>query len=732
MLGLALASLERIMQQSEHEQLKKQLCDGNFFKENRVLILLDGFDEASPESQCEELHNFLTTDSARRQPLQYDVILSTRPGYTSSYYAPKQLVEVVGFDTTEQKTSYIKAHFAYEKNSKSKIAIVQKVLQENENLNTLAETPLLLTFICLLHENIQSGSLFEIYSSIIWYLLDRYQKSFPEEKVPMLFSHQSITSQNELLTIQNDYLKFPALIRLGKMAFQMFQTVEFTDADLEKYQIPEIIVSVGLLRKEERRDKSLRIITEYVFPHRTFQEFLAGGMWYFWPEIELSLPESAKAQKFAHIFHKSVDHCSEEEKEFVERIRMDELEKYIWRIALKANFEMEQQLLSFFRRYETLAIDLSIFPKKSDKSRFLNAYLKECKNLTGLVVYSSLDAKAKLSSTIKLSHLYSLQTVHFLNIMIIDKVSNNIFSAVTLPVACDSQFKGVIFTGCEFRAHHFLKTLEAIRTNALKTTTLGFVRTEVREPATKVKNQDISAVMGYFSSADFFSSIYVPEIENFPLSADNQENNELAQLTSNTPCPSLLHVLGKIKCAKEIKITELLPQFKPLFQKKLAELFPSSFEGNLPLFERLVKLDVANCFYILSNNSFPLLKEFSFESSIVDNDKWQKLAGDIGDQKHLTKLSLLKMPPYFEPLTQLQCSHCIEEFIIEIVDEVWPLENGANATLSLLARNMLRLRAVHISTNYSSVISFIDEYNIRETGKLRLEEFDFIPEWCNL
>ena len=154
-----------------------------FFKENRVLLLLDGYDESSPRKHCEELENLLRS-SVRIEP-PCDIVISTRPGNLTKQTEMKNrfvCAQVLGFTTPEQKSKYISNHFpSTETNFRESIESVEKLLKSNNQLNRIAASPLLLTFICLMHDENKINKkifkkkaddlLLDLYCNIICWLL---------------------------------------------------------------------------------------------------------------------------------------------------------------------------------------------------------------------------------------------------------------------------------------------------------------------------------------------------------------------------------------------------------------------------------------------------------------------------------------------------------------------------------------------------------------------------------
>jgi predicted NACHT family NTPase len=229
---------------------QKIVTDVKWFKDgHKVLVLLDGFDE-SIKKQCTELDSYLTKDSIDKHPL-FNIVMTTRPGHLPAelkeHIGRFVFGEVLGFTTDEQKMNYISNHFSknrveaesihlflkskevqevtttkqkdvyvsnHFKNTeidaiKGEALSVYVMLQSNRSLRELAETPLFLTFICLVNKQIINGILLDLYCNIVRWLLDRHQKIHQDSiDVPSLFEYHPEPSSYELRkdTIINKWL----------------------------------------------------------------------------------------------------------------------------------------------------------------------------------------------------------------------------------------------------------------------------------------------------------------------------------------------------------------------------------------------------------------------------------------------------------------------------------------------------------------------------------------------
>ena len=382
---LVISYLMAYLEKQEHDEILRLITNKQYCRDHRISILLDGYDESSLDKQCEELHQFLTA-STKKKPLMFDVVLTTRPGYLSKHRGKEGryiFADILGFKSEEQKKKYILNHFSKkDKNDYvANIAAVHELLQSNEGLNKMAETPLFLTFICLVYDRVIDGTVLELYLNIIWWMLDRHQNDFPGRDVPKLLGFQRKRDRDKFEIIEESYLEFPQLLFLGETALTHLEMNVFSKSDLTENKLELIIEQVGLLRKEVKRDKSFQTVTEYYFPHRTIQEFLAALSFFLSQQKNYITDDN-----FINIFKKNINKDDSDDNN--DDSMMNEFEKFLWRIVSSRKLEITlARRCNFFSRCASICLDLSIFKDFAD----CNLCLGNCSNVTDLKLYSSAD-----------------------------------------------------------------------------------------------------------------------------------------------------------------------------------------------------------------------------------------------------------------------------------------------------------------------------------------------------
>ncbi len=147
-IDMALHGLEKI-------GLKQNVC--NFIKENvskcNILVILDGYDEAI-DGQCRELNDILSSYGNEKK-LNFDLIVTRRPTAVINRKKNVTFLDIIGFDTKEKQKEYIEKHFANSEDKDKEIKSVMEKVEGNWSYRQMAETPLLLTFICLVHSQLR-------------------------------------------------------------------------------------------------------------------------------------------------------------------------------------------------------------------------------------------------------------------------------------------------------------------------------------------------------------------------------------------------------------------------------------------------------------------------------------------------------------------------------------------------------------------------------------------------
>ena len=422
------------LRQTDCGKIADFIDDKQFCMKHEILVLLDGYDESNLEEQCNELNTFLSTTTQIRS-LCFDVVLTTRPGYLSQYRGLGRFMfaDILGFTTEVQKRKYISNHFSAEEGKESSIAAVHQLLESNSAMNKLAETPLFLTFICLIYKQIELNyniTILELYCNIVWWLLDRHQKDFPNKDVPYLFGFEQKLKGDKFLIIQDNYLQFPQLYCLGYLALKNIEIDIIKQSDLDEFQIRPICEQVGLLRKEEERGRFFRRTQSFHFPHRTIQEFLAALSYFIGTQTSSTNVKDFMIRK---IFNKKISSD--------DVAIMTEYEKFLWRIVTSDDSPVSPEIRSnFFQSYSTLVLDLDLFSSSAEISfRHLKTYLGKCSNMTRLMLYlNSMVFDCQLSC----SDLPVLESMIFLDCKF---QGNSQFSCADLPVLESMDFNGCTF-----------------------------------------------------------------------------------------------------------------------------------------------------------------------------------------------------------------------------------------------------------------------------------------------
>jgi formylglycine-generating enzyme required for sulfatase activity len=262
-------------------------------KTTPCLIMLDGLDEV-PESE-ERRQRLLEAIEHFAAPLKQSIVVVTARPYT--YDNPKwhlphfEILDLLNF-SSEQIKSFISRFYEsvqVVKNWDNTLVELRKsglneAVQSREYLHKLAERPLLLTLITSVDS---SGSQLpedraELYKQTIDLLLQRWhlrkESSVAEQEIVKFFS----TDASKVLGILQK-LSYKVHERQGRES----KPKEDAPADIDKdeiwgafsHSLPKDIDIDSLLNFLEKRAGLLLDRGEgiYIFPHRSFQEYLAAG-----------------------------------------------------------------------------------------------------------------------------------------------------------------------------------------------------------------------------------------------------------------------------------------------------------------------------------------------------------------------------------------------------------------------------------------------------------------------
>ncbi|XP_038044882.1 NLR family CARD domain-containing protein 4-like [Patiria miniata] len=223
---------------------------------NKVLILLDGFDEMKTKTLDATSFGSILKALSRTEYRDCFIIVSTRPSHLETLMSkslvrnPCTHVEVLGF-TKEDVNEYILKFFCEDHDSGS--ALIQNIEKSNTLLDFYTN-PMLLLLMCLL-----------------W----REKKQLPEttsrlftEAVDYMFTRKGYSSEDASKTV----------IAMGKTALSGFvsadQNFSFQKGEFEPSAL-DLALKAGILT-QQRVIKNLKCHNNIQFMHKTVQEYCAG------------------------------------------------------------------------------------------------------------------------------------------------------------------------------------------------------------------------------------------------------------------------------------------------------------------------------------------------------------------------------------------------------------------------------------------------------------------------
>ena len=266
--------MEAIKEQLLPEDMKEERWTkfSEFIKDihvqEKILIILDGLDEL-PEKSEKFVDKLL-----RRRILPFCYVLVTSRQEKGidvrKNFEFDLLLEIKGF-TEDDAYCYIKKHFQnVGPNHSSKGETLAKEVKENTLLNALRNNPLNLLLLCVIYEDYDGklpASRTELYQVIVQCLLRRY-----------CAKHSLVVPEDNTLEKRFD----EDILALGELAWtcllndrQSFREEELTEREVRNKNL--VARKIGLLYKEERLKRILRLQYEYWFLHKTFQEYLAAA-----------------------------------------------------------------------------------------------------------------------------------------------------------------------------------------------------------------------------------------------------------------------------------------------------------------------------------------------------------------------------------------------------------------------------------------------------------------------
>ena len=260
---------EAIDDQILPEEMDDQAKEGffKFIRENqsKVLLVLDGLDEADPSN----LKLFLNLVESKELSNCYIVLTSRHEAGGKLKRFCDNLWEIVGF-TQEDAESYIHKYF---KNI-NKEDLARKLMQmvgprrqlvesrEAKDLRELTKNPLNTALLCIICEDFEGvfpTSRTQLYIEIVLCVLRRYERK------------QGLSSENQdLLTVYKEDLLY-----LGGMALKSLVKGELYFEQHKSGGRLSVLSKFGFLSLQASGSKR-KVSVRYAFLHKSFQEFFSG------------------------------------------------------------------------------------------------------------------------------------------------------------------------------------------------------------------------------------------------------------------------------------------------------------------------------------------------------------------------------------------------------------------------------------------------------------------------
>ena len=230
---------------------------------DKVLILLDGFDEFQTKTLHESSFGSILKILNQKEGREMCVFVTTRPSHydklvrESLVQQPFTHLSVLGFNA-EDIEQYVK-RFYTNKDDKAKAKSLIQRIQSSHVLCDLAKSPMLLLLMCLLwRDNSQlPDTMTRLYSEALTYIFRRKAKDMSPDEISKI------------------------VIAIGKVALDGLmspdQLLSFKETHFEK-TVLDTAVRAGILTRQ-RVLKGLDIHHSVHFIHKTFQEYCAGMYW---------------------------------------------------------------------------------------------------------------------------------------------------------------------------------------------------------------------------------------------------------------------------------------------------------------------------------------------------------------------------------------------------------------------------------------------------------------------
>lgn len=242
-------------------------------KEGYAIVLFDGLDEVNYESDLRHNANIAIRNFCRKYP-KSQCLITCRNAALEYQFEDFTYIELADF-TLEQIENYINKWFS-DQPQKCERLKEELALPENERIRELANTPILLSLVCLTFDNIQSfpSRKVEIYEEALEALLKKWDAS-REIKRDEIYKDLSPKRKHQML---------------ARIAARTFENGQYfiKQKDLAKYIEDYLVTLPNAVEDELNGEDVLKaveaqhgIFTErakkiYSFSHLTFQEYFTS------------------------------------------------------------------------------------------------------------------------------------------------------------------------------------------------------------------------------------------------------------------------------------------------------------------------------------------------------------------------------------------------------------------------------------------------------------------------
>ena len=231
--------------------------------QDKVLILLDGFDELEIPSHCETSHGSIFKILNRKECRDCCVAVTTRPSHLDRLVScqlvnkPVTRVMVEGFDAEGVK-EYVHRFYSEDQDKANRLLLR---IKSSDVLSDLAKSPMILLLLCLLWRDNSTlpDTMFRIYIEALEYIFTRRKCSADVNKINLV------------------------VIELGKMGLHGLlapkQKIAFSEQDFKEHVLDEHVrdmaLTAGVLTRQ-KVSKGWKRHSSIEFLHKTVQEFCAA------------------------------------------------------------------------------------------------------------------------------------------------------------------------------------------------------------------------------------------------------------------------------------------------------------------------------------------------------------------------------------------------------------------------------------------------------------------------